>query len=311
MSSTARASNGEVVTRPAPAEGAASALLAELFDHAPLFPPASLSMDAALAEHELALRGDYRWMLGGFVVAASRMGELRDATAGRRHPPPRLAVVATASADASDLAQDAHGFTVDLVEMLAPDGEFKRHATHLRALVDATRARFGFLELPLGSLDADAIQAGVLAAHGAGVGVKVRCGGEHAAQVPAPAALAGVIAACANAGVPMKATAGLHHPFRHPDPGGGWMAHGFVNVAAAALLAGLRDLGEPAVAEVLADDAGVGAFTFDRDRLRWRDLELTADEIAAGRRSVFVSIGSCSFSEPVEDLVALGILPAS
>ena len=38
------------------------------------------------------------------------------------------------------------------------------------------------------------------------------------------------------------------------------------------------------------------------------DREAGADEVAAVRRTRFVSIGSCSFTEPVEELEALGWL---
>jgi hypothetical protein len=40
----------------------------------------------------------------------------------------------------------------------------------------------------------------------------------------------------------------------------------------------------------------------------WRDRRASADACADVRRSLFVSIGSCSFTEPVEELEALGWL---
>ena len=54
------------------------ALLSELIDHAPLFPPASLPLDEALAEHEHARAGEHAWMLRRFVAPASRLAELGD-----------------------------------------------------------------------------------------------------------------------------------------------------------------------------------------------------------------------------------------
>ncbi|HET8893059.1 MAG TPA: hypothetical protein VFM96_03050 [Gaiellaceae bacterium] len=44
------------------------ALLTGLFDHAPMFPPASMSLPDALAEDMRAQESDYAWMLGRFVV---------------------------------------------------------------------------------------------------------------------------------------------------------------------------------------------------------------------------------------------------
>ncbi|MEX2645404.1 MAG: hypothetical protein WD249_04000 [Gaiellaceae bacterium] len=55
------------------------ALLGRLIDHAPLFPPASLPLDEALAEHERARAGAHAWLLGRFVVPASRLAELGNA----------------------------------------------------------------------------------------------------------------------------------------------------------------------------------------------------------------------------------------
>ncbi len=45
------------------------ALLSELIDHAPMFPPAQLPLDEALADHEAALASDAGWMVKRFVVS--------------------------------------------------------------------------------------------------------------------------------------------------------------------------------------------------------------------------------------------------
>lgn len=54
------------------------ALLERLIDHAPLFPPASMSMGAALAEDRRSRASAEAWMVGRFVVPASRLDELGD-----------------------------------------------------------------------------------------------------------------------------------------------------------------------------------------------------------------------------------------
>jgi hypothetical protein len=115
------------------------------------------------------------------------------------------------------------------------------------------------------------------------------------------------IAAAANAGVAFKATAGLHHPVRHVDPATGFTMHGFLNILAAAALAPRLD--RETLLRVVAEE-DPAAFTFDDTSLRWRDERVELDAIARLRRDAFVSYGSCSFSEPIEDLTALGILPA-
>jgi hypothetical protein len=54
-----------------------------------------------------------------------------------------------------------------------------------------------------------------IARSAAGTGVKVRCGGMTPDAVPSVERLAEVLAGCAKRRLPLKATAGLHHPFRH------------------------------------------------------------------------------------------------
>jgi hypothetical protein len=118
--------------------------------------------------------------------------------------------------------------------------------------------------------------------------VKVRCG----PTVPAVEELAALVHSCREHGVPFKATAGLHHAVRQDGQ------HGFLNLLASAIFGDE----EAALAE---DDAA--AFGVDGDVFRWRDRTASAAEVERGR-ALFVAFGSCSFSEPVDDLRALGLL---
>jgi hypothetical protein len=122
----------------------------------------------------------------------------------------------------------------------------------------------------------------------AGARAKVRCGPEP----PPVDELAGFIRRCREESIPFKATAGLHHAVRTDEQ------LGFVNVLAAAVF------GDEALA-LAENDAS--AFELG-ETFGWRDREAGADEIGRVRRDLFVSIGSCSFSEPVEELEALGWL---
>jgi hypothetical protein len=119
---------------------------------------------------------------------------------------------------------------------------------------------------------------------------KVRCGG---ATVPSVPELAAFVRRCRELGVPFKATAGLHHPVAARG------RHGFLNLLAAAAFGDEE--------QALADD-DPAAFALGEGRFAWREHEAEAAEIARVRRDVFVSFGSCSIAEPVEDLEALGLL---
>ena len=112
-------------------------------------------------------------------------------------------------------------------------------------------------------------------------GVELCCGGR---SVPSVEDVAAFFAAARDLELPFKATAGLHHPVRSERE------HGFLNFLTA------------------ADRAAAGADEAElRHVLGATDPAELGTGSAAGRR-LFVSIGSCSFAEPVEDLRRLGLL---
>jgi hypothetical protein len=108
--------------------------------------------------------------------------------------------------------------------------------------------------------------------------------------------------------VPFKATAGLHHPFRHVDSTTGFVQHGFVNLVGAAVLASAHDLEADILENIVADQKSA-SFSLTPDGFSWRELRANEGEIREARSNLFTAYGSCSFAEPVEDLTALGILP--
>jgi hypothetical protein len=58
------------------------ALLRALFDHAPLFPPASMPLPEALEEDRRARADEHAWLLGRFVCPAARLAELAGESRG-------------------------------------------------------------------------------------------------------------------------------------------------------------------------------------------------------------------------------------
>jgi hypothetical protein len=69
-----------------------TALFEGLIDDAGLFPPAQLAMDAALKENAKNRAGTFKWLMGRFVVPASRLDELASAK-GSATTPLRLTVI--------------------------------------------------------------------------------------------------------------------------------------------------------------------------------------------------------------------------
>lgn len=292
-------------------------------DYAGLFPPAALGMGDAVAGYRAARTGPDRWMVDRFICPATRLEELVTVLAPTMQAGEEswhLAV--TASGWVESLTRDAGAVrtfvdtvgsaaSVDLVEMRVPS-EVAADPDRLSAdafLVLRAYQAMPFFELPWNAAPFAAMDA--LAAlredSGRTLGVKLRCGGLEAELFPSPEEAARFVSAAAARALPMKATAGLHHPYRHIDPATGFHHHGFLNVLAATALA---HAGEPesTIAAVLADD-DADHFVLDKAGLSWREHRVGAAAFDAMRTDLFVAYGSCSFDEPVADLTGLGVLP--
>jgi hypothetical protein len=82
--------------------------------------------------------------------------------------------------------------------------------------------------------------------------------------------------------------------------------HGFINLCCAAAV--LYFGGDESDAEKVLLEEDATAWKIDRGSLGWRHLKWTRDQLTRLRREFFVSIGSCSFKEPIEDLRTIGWL---
>ena len=299
------------------------ALLGNSLDYAGLFPPANVALEPALRNQAAYLVGADAWMLGAFVLpvtqftAASPFVSLFNPVR-----PLRVSVLGsrteTADAFRQQLGQigaamgqweKKHGPLIrfEQVEMpLPPDAD----AALLRdagAALTASRVR-PFWET---SVEQSAGAIELIAAHrlrqpGSNAGFKLRTGGVVAAAFPTCAELAEVLVLASKHAVPLKFTAGLHHPLRHFNAGVGAKMHGFLNVLSAGIFT--REFGWDAsqTASMLADDDRE-AFRFVDPGLTWRDWRISTDRLLIHRPFV-TSFGSCSFDEPREDLRALKLL---
>jgi hypothetical protein len=175
-----------------------------------------------------------------------------------------------------------------------------------------------FLEVPFVGDWAQAVERAVRAVSGvrdsmpggagAGtIGLKIRTGGVTADLIPSVEQVATFIDTCVAGDIPFKATAGLHHPVRHHSQEVGAKMHGFLNVFLAAVLARAGALPRPALLDILAEET-VGHFRFDKNGLGWGDRTATIEQIHTARRESAISFGSCSVTEPIEDLTNLGLI---
>ncbi|HEX5631433.1 MAG TPA: hypothetical protein VFY15_07220 [Acidimicrobiia bacterium] len=285
--------------------------LSGLIDYAGLFPPASLDLAAAVEEYRAIRDSADSWLVGRFICPADRLVELAGLLMTTMRPgEPSWSLVVTATPDdtrvVSDFAAEmGRAARIDAVEMRLPEGA---SVATVVGFVEGFN-RLVYFEVPWNRPLAPPLE--VLAAaresSGRALGAKIRCGGLTPDAFPPVSAVADFLAGCARLDLPVKATAGLHHPIRHVDPTTGFTHHGFLNLLIAGVLA---HEGAPvgALAEVLAvEDAA--QFHLSPAGLAWGELRFGAERIEAARRELFVGYGSCSIAEPVSDLTAMGILP--
>jgi len=252
-------------------------ILTGLLDDAAIFPPGNAELSDAVASHAAHLRNEYAAVLGPLVVRVADLALVWDGP---------LSVVA--GLDDAHAAVAAAGPRLRALEVALPAAA---QAEEVRSL--ASLGITVWVEVPR-----DARHNDVLAELAAcGLGAKFRTGGLTADLYPSPAELAASIVASVSAGVPFKATAGLHHAVRHTDPSTGITQHGFLNL----LVATGRAQAGASVEEV-------SAVLASRDEVA---LAEAARRLTPAVRDSFRSFGTCSIREPLDDLARLGLLPGA
>ncbi|WP_206300629.1 hypothetical protein [Streptomyces scopuliridis] len=220
------------------------------------------------------------------------------------HPEDRFSVGLISHLDPSTvrsaLARTADDPRVELVgvEGPLPSGSDSPAAVMraLTALDELPQHASGYVEVPLAGDRAPVAVLRLLAqGHRA---AKVRCGGLRAELFPSCQSLGAFVHACVTEDVPFKATAGLHHAVRHRDERTGFIHHGFLNL----LLAVCR------VADGGTVEAAVAVLGSTDTEALTAEARQVSTATAAKARALFVAYGSCSTSEPIDDLRALGLV---
>jgi hypothetical protein len=290
-------------------------LLRASIDYAGLFPPAALDMASAVHNYARYLSSEDAWALGRFIVPATRLSELETTAA------PYV------SASTSRRWQIGALIGSDLESDLPLIANFNRkHASHGRPVIDTIEVKGSsvagieetmrriprdlqaYVEIPIEEDPAELIT--VIKRQRARA--KVRTGGITREAFPSSKDLVRFMARCTTAETPFKCTAGLHHALRAeyrltyaPDSLSGVM-FGFLNVFLAAAL--LRSGLPASAAEQVLEETSLQAFQVAEREIGWRGHRLDNAALTAARERTIISFGSCSFTEPLEDLQALGLL---
>jgi hypothetical protein len=282
---------------------AIDSLLTGLIDYAGLYPPTGLEMRVALRNYFSYLHSRHALALGRFLVDLPRVGDLKR-VAGDAPRGCRIAVIATPSADWDVLWHMLDdGLAIDTVEVkVQQPAEIDSIARSIPLGLQT------YFEIPVSGGSAGLFDA--IEAHGARV--KLRMGGLVAEAFPSVEAILKMLTALAGRKLKFKATAGLHHPIRsrhpfsyQPDSPTGMM-HGFINLACAAAV--LFHGGAEEDAKSLLEEQDGSDWQVSEDAIAWRSLRWSAEDLRQVREKFFMSFGSCSFTEPIDDLEKLGWL---
>jgi hypothetical protein len=267
-----------------------------LVDDAAIFPPGDCPLDDAVAAYDARRDEWYADLVGSFVV--------KDVDVPGVDASLPLSIVVTGGAGAIPgalrLAAKSRCEVAGLEIALRDPEDLAGAARRVVAALDAVRADGllddavpVYVELPhVGSTASWLAAADEVAA--AELRLKFRTGGLEADAFPPAHALGRWIDAALDRETPFKCTAGLHNAVRHTGEDG-FEHHGFLNVLVATqrLFDGMPD--------PVAD-------------LEERDpqalLERAGELDLVRARRWFTSFGSCSVSEPLDDLIALGLVEA-
>jgi hypothetical protein len=306
-----------------------------IIDYAGLFPPASLGLGQAFHNYLFYRQGDMKWMLNKFIIPAGRLEELTDLMKDMKiEDKISFSVLGSGGGSADDFRESmeadiksitrfvsVHGtlVSIDAFEVKLPNDIVKQDSSdELLRLMNEVSVE---LEKALGknipvyfeaSLNEDheivivrVVES--IASLGKSCGFKLRTGGTEASAFPTSEQIAFAIMTCCEFEVPMKCTAGLHHPIRHYNNEVSSNMHGFLNVFGAGILAYTDGFDESELLEVL-DEEDPYEFIFKEDGFEWNNTNVAISEIKEAREKFMISYGSCSFDEPIEDLKTLELL---
>ncbi|HEU0273668.1 MAG TPA: hypothetical protein VFQ83_03990 [Candidatus Udaeobacter sp.] len=296
-------------------------LLEQSIDYAGMFPPCSLGLEQAIGNQAEYARAPDAWMLGSFVLSTGKFDAIRQLLAqfDEQHPL-RIAALGPKTEGPDDFLkglQEAHAAILSVsrdnvgpvstthLEMFLPDGIDVSLLNDAKSIIGDLPV---FWETPAQRAEqAIALLAAFNSdANSPPFGFKLRTGGVIADAFPTSPQIAKVLVSPTTHRLPIKFTAGLHHPLRQYREEVQAKMHGFLNVLGAAVLAAEHQW-DADQAAIMLEDENAESFLFTDDFFMWREWQIDIKRLRNRRRFV-VSFGSCSFDEPRDDLRSLNLL---
>jgi hypothetical protein len=313
------------------------AFIHKILDYAGLFPPAKLPLNEAFRNYLEYSNGEYSRILANFIIPAKMLGELStliksSGTSEKLH----FSVLGSSGETEEDFLNNLKTDIEEWKSFLGSNPEVKTQFYEVRLPMELITSRDAvrigkfmdkvsneitsnidsgiilFFEGTQGDewkTDTDAVIEGIKLHNlvNKNAGYKLRTGGVTPDAFPLPEQVAFAIKHCLNRQIPMKCTAGLHHPFRHFNDEVKTRMHGFINIFGAGAIAIRHNISEIEIAMMLEEE-DPGAFTFTDESFTWDKYVVSIEDITYSREALIISYGSCSFDEPIEDLQKLNLL---
>jgi len=322
-----------------------------LIDYAGLFPPAKLPLDQAITEYISHFSDQKKWMLGRFIIPISQLSDLE------KFIPKfndigilKLSVLGGQSNSGKEFLEQIKKeisiineyrkkhvgkITIEVIETKLPSTSPSENVmTSVIEILNSNNLEHyhEFPELPYvginyatnedeGDWDDKITPTIKMISKLENAGIKLRCGGIVKDAFPSVEQVAAMIQNCSIYQVPLKFTAGLHHPIRHHSSDYDTEMHGFINMFSASAFASTfpKPNNEQEKFRMfillshMIDCQNESDFEFTDDKMTWkvgddRDsrFEITNETIEKSRQNNGISFGSCSFQEPMDDLKQLG-----
>ena len=322
-----------------------------LIDYAGLFPPANLPLNEAIEEYISQLKSNNSSMLSRFIIHTSKLNDLEQFLplftdsetlrlsvlgGGGNSDDDYLNKITENIADITKFREKhREKVEIDVIECKMPSNSPSRKTmvkvttllnenglTHYHEFLKLPEINMNYSTDADDSIwDEEIIPTVELLSKMKNAGIKLRCGGVVKEAFPTVEQIAAMIQTCVIAEVPMKFTAGLHHPIRHFAEEYDEYMHGFINTFGAGIFATTfpkpSNLQEKYRMFILLshmiDDQNADNFSFTENSLIWKvgddrdtKFEIDDEKIKIAREKGMISYGSCSFQEPIDDLSQLG-----
>lgn len=305
------------------------AFLQNLIDYAGLFPPANLDLKTAVHNYAEYIHSEDSWMLGPFVIPLNKMNEIINyASLFNKKKPLILSIVGRKSENEQECIRLMQEDFRAIQQMIIGNDSWYQIKVYEIPLPEQVPSQILLKELAHGAERAgvkvfcevplikenhwrehlmrtlDTVAA-FNAAHANSLGIKLRTGGIKAEMIPSAEKVTAVLAECRDRKLPLKFTAGLHHPIRMYRDEVKDKMHGFINIFLAGMLAHDQCLDEKEIENIILDEEKKH-FKLESDHFSWKNLSLSAMTIEKLRKHSLCSFGCCSFDEPRNELLELG-----